>query len=1028
MHADRDTAPPTGAADSPPSVPGRPALCLELTRIWSEVLELPVDQVRTDDDFFEIGGHSLLATRLQVRIRRAFGVTLPLREVLDHPTVDAMTDRLLAVAADPVPEPPMAGAVRAEGSALHLSTDQERIWLAQRVMPDSPVYNVPIVVCSRERLDAAALAAAFGEVVRRNEILRTVYSMQGERPVQRVLPPAPVPVPVVDLRGMPDADAAGELDRLTHNAAILPFDLERGPVLRGTLFRSGSGDALLIVVHHIATDARAMDVLSEEISRAYAAASDGRLFDRTEPRAQYADYVVWQQERLGGEDYHTGLAYWTTRLAGAAPPELPSGHPLHRARTYRGTTVRAELPTGATEKVRRLARRHRATTFMVLLAGAKAVLWRYSGNTDITLGTLASNRRRPEFEDLIGFFVNTIVLRTGLAGDLSFDELVGRVRTTCLEAYQHQEVPFEHIVERLNPPRVPGRIPLAPIAFSWLAGSMAPLSLGGAPAEVTEHRTGAAKFDLAIFLTDRGPTFDLLIEYNSDLYDEEFVQRFAASYVTLVEAAVADPAGLLATLPVVPEDDHRRLLREFNGTVDLGGAADPCVHHLVERQVLRTPDAPAVEFGDETMSYRELDERANRLAHHLRDLGVDVDGRVAICAERSPLLAVGLLAIFKSGGCYVPLDRGYPAERLAVMLADSATTVLLTERNLADRTPPANARVVLLDDDAVVGDPATPPDVPAMPDSAAYVMYTSGSTGVPLGVVVPHRCLTNLLRWRNAASVLGPGERTLQLAPPIFDLSFHEIFTTLTSGGTVVMVPPEARRAPAGEWLERPPIGRPVANARAYVLGDGLVLMPIGVPGELYLGGVCVPRGYIGRPDLTAERFVPDPFTAEPGARMYRTGDLCQWSSDGRLLYLGRVDHQVKVDRRALPAPTTDARAADDAPASELEREIARVWREVLGLDRIGVTDSFFELGGNSLLIMRLQTRLRKELNSRLAVVDLFAHHTVAAQAEAMSRPAPEPAIAAEPAVEAIARAAGRARLAERRAAARTGSSEPRAD
>jgi amino acid adenylation domain-containing protein len=1151
-----------------------------LAGLWSTVLETPVASLRPEQDFMELGGYSLLMADLQARIKRTFGCVVSLRDLFEHSTLQAMGSLLASARYASQASAPVSAAeleVTAE-----LSADQARIRFTDGLTEGSATYNVPFVVRVPGRLDPDALSQAMHTIVTRHEILRTTYPIVDGTPVQAVLPPHRAPTTVVDC-----LDMSGEaLEELLRTEARRPFDLTAGPIVRFTLYRTGDGDALMIVLHHVASDATSLTLLMRELTEAYAAAREDRAPDLPELPMQYRHAAALQRQSAASGAHQRDLDYWSRRLADTTPLEVPPDRPRPPVQTYRGGHAYGRVAPEVVARVQQLARKHRVTDFMVVMAALNAVLWRYSGMSDVTLASITSTRHQWDCDQLIGFFVNTLVLRTEVVPEITFHELVDRVRSTSLEAYEHQEAPFDEVVRSVNPPRDPSRVPLAPIAVSWQIGELEAPAFDGVRASIAEYPTATAKFDMEFFLIARGQAIDITIEYNRDLYEQATADRLVSALQAVLTNALDRPDLPLNRISLLSDAERNLLLDDYQPVRFWGrDATRDGVHHLVERQVDKTPDLVAVEFGPESLTYRELDERANQLAHFLVEHGVRLDGRVAVSLERSPLLAIALLGIFKAGGCYVPLDPDYPQERLRMMIDDSDAIVVLTEQALLDRAPSTGQRVVSLDSEwhSIAGYPRTRLSVPMHPEAIAYVMYTSGSTGRPKGVVVQHAVLTNLMRWRTGVSELGVGSRTLQLAPLSFDLSFHDIFTSLSSGGTIIMVPPQVRqdpnaiadfvaahdihrffhlftaahnvaavpdsprllagiremtctgeqfqstaemrrlvdeldecviwneygptethvaianalRRPASDWAVRPPIGTPILNARVYVLGPDLELLPIGVEGELYLAGACVAREYLGRPDLTAERFLPDPYAAEPGTRMYRTGDRCRWNADGQLQYFGRTDHQIKVrgkrvepaeveeelgqhpavgqvvvvglpdaaggarlvayvcpvgeppsqkelrdflkarlpdylvpavimmlssfpvtpsgkvDRKALPAPAVDARAMSDigfrAATSQIEHSVAEVWQAVLKVDQLGVDDSFFDLGGDSLLIVKLHEKLRDELGSRLSVVDLFVHHTVAAQAQVLSG---EDADRSQEPTE-----VARNRLAERRAA-----------
>jgi surfactin family lipopeptide synthetase A len=694
---------------------------------------------------------------------------------------------------------------------------------------------------------------------------------------------------------------------------------------------------------------------------------------------------------LSGRVLDEQVAYWSEALRGApAVLELPSDRARPPVQSFRGATQTFTLPEDVAKALRALSQQEGATLFMTLLAAFKVLLYRYTGQNDIVVGSPIANRSQAELEDLIGFFINTLVLRTDLGGEPTFRELVGRVRQVALGAYAHQDLPFEKLVEELQPERDLSRNPLFQIMFSFQSiaasesqGAGAQQVLSTAASDLPQH--GTAKFDMVMSLGDTGQEISGACEYNTDLFNDDTISRFLRHFQSLLSDIVRDPDRPVSTLRLLTEAERQQMLVEWNAT-RFDYLEDACVHQLFEAQVGRTPDALAVTLDQEQLSYRELNSRANQLAHHLKGLGIGPEARVGVCLDRSTEMVVGLLGILKAGGAYVPLDPAYPEERLSFMLENAGASVLLTQRRLVASLPNAESdlRIVCLDTDwkSIAREQTDNLRASVMPDNPAYVIYTSGSTGRPKGVAMTHRALCNLLSWHQAHPNLSAAAKTLQFASLNFDISFQDIFTTLCTGGTLVLVSEEIRRdvrellryvaqqgierlflppvvlqqmaevatdkgaalknvrqvLAAGEqlhitppivnlfnglegctlhnhygptethlatefilsgspenWMSRPPIGRAIGNATLYVLDRRHQPVPVGVGGELYLGGVNLARGYLARPDLTAEKFIPHPFSAQPGARLYRTGDRARYLADGAVEYLGRADHQVKL-------------------------------------------------------------------------------------------------------------------------------------
>ncbi|MCY1022330.1 non-ribosomal peptide synthetase [Pyxidicoccus sp. MSG2] len=877
--------------------------------------------------------------------------------------------------------PPLVPVSRTE--MLPLSFMQQRLWFLAQLEGSAATYNVHFFVRLKGPLDVPALRRAVADVVQRHEALRTTFSEVNGQPVQRTTPELALPVSVEELEPRPGEAREEAVRRRAEEEARHPFDLEAGPLVRATLLRVSDEDqVLLFVTHHIVCDAVSFYWMASELNTLYLAHSRGE-----EPRlpalpVQYADFAHWQREWLQGEALEAQRAWWTERLAGAPPVlELPTDRPHPPAQTFRGVILPVPLPATLPAAVRELARKAGVTPYMAMLAGFGALLSRYSGQSDLVVGTPFAGRGRREVEKLIGFFANTLALRLDASGELSFLELLRRTREGCLGAFARPDMPFEQLVDALVPVRDASRSPLFQVMFVHVSTPLAVLKWPGVTVEEVAYEPGVARFDITLFFYEDPGGWVCRWEYNRDLFDEATILRMAAHYTRLLEAACANPMETLSRLPLLTEVERHQVLREWNDTA-VPYPALRTVHALFEAQAARQPDAIAASFADARLSYGELNRRANQLAHHLRSLGVGPDERVGICVERSLHLPLAVLATLKAGGAYVPLDPAYPAERLAAMLEVSGARVLLTQRHLQHVLPSNTATSLILDDaDAFSLSPETDPAPTAGPDSLTYVIFTSGSTGAPKGVAMHHASLVNLIHFQRQSSSV-PSGRTLQFSAFSFDVSFQEMLATWAGGGELVLISEEVRRdahallelmdvrgvermflpfvalqnlaevseqdglvprhlkeiITAGEqlritpalrllmqrlpgavlhnqygptethlathfvlsgdpepWPDLPLIGTPIANASIHLLDSHLQPVPVGVPGELYIGGLQVARGYWGRPDLTVERFIPDPFGTRPGARMYRTGDQARYRADGAIEFLGRRDTQVKV-------------------------------------------------------------------------------------------------------------------------------------
>jgi len=887
---------------------------------------------------------------------------------------------------------------RAGGGPAPLSFGQERLWLLGQLDGATSAYTVRAAY-RLPRVDATALERALGEVVRRHDSLRTTFAEMDGSPVQVVAPFSGFALPVEELSS--EADAL----RRARDEADRPWDLAAGPLFRPRLLRVGDRDILLLFMHHIVSDGWSMDLLVRELWALYGAYREGRESPLAEPALQYADYAAWQRERLRGDELRRQLAWWRERLAGApALLELPSDRPRPVARTFAGSRVSVELPGELLERLRTLGRGEGATLFMVLLGAFQVLLAKYSGSDDVVVGSPVAGRGRREVEGMVGFFVNMLVLRTGLSGDPTFRELLRRVRETTLGAYEHQELPFEKLVAELQPERSLSRSPLFQVAFAAETAKQGGAGEADPPRQSLPLESGSALFDLTLNSYEAPRALYVTLDYATELFERATMERMLGHLRRVLEQVAADADLRLSRLELAGPDERRLLVEEWNRT-DRPFSRGACIHPLFEAWVRESPDAPALVWGDGALTYAGLDARANRLAHHLRRLGVGPESRVGVLLERGIDLVVSILAILKAGGGYVPLDPEYPVERLRWMLDDSGVRVLLTRGELASPLGDAGARAVRLDEmaDALAAEPSHAPQSGATADNLAYVVYTSGSTGRPKGVMVAHRHVVQLVRETDYVR-LGPGDRVAQASNASFDALAFEAWGALLNGATLVGIPrdvllsPSALRealrdqgittlyqttallnqlsrehadifAPLREVLfggqavdaesvrrilrAGPPrrllhmygptettawcsweqvehvvgdastvsVGRPTGNQRIYLLDAALNPVPVGVPGEAYVGGAGVVRGYLDRPALTAERFIPDPFSPEPGARMYRTGDRLRWkaSADGRgygsapaprenertpapphprtavLEFLGRLDEQVKI-------------------------------------------------------------------------------------------------------------------------------------
>jgi amino acid adenylation domain-containing protein/FkbM family methyltransferase len=1144
-----------------------------LAVIWFRVLGLSMSP-GPDDDFFALGGHSLLATQVLSRIRESFRVEPPLRAVFESPTLadlGRVVDAALREGSGPQAPPLAAAGIEATKDAPPLSFAQERLWFLHEFGGDDSVYNIPEAYRLQGRLDVPALERSFSEVVRRHEVLRTTYPIEGGRVLQAIAPALHVDLAMVDLCGLSEP----ETRRLISREAALPFDLARGPLIRTTLLRLAAEEhALLLTQHHIVSDGWSMGLFVRELAALYRAFRSGEPSPLAPLAIQYADFARWQRDWLRGEPLARQLDHWRRCLDGApALLELPLDRPRPSVQTFRGADRTLDVPAALVRELEDLSRRQGVSLFMTVLAAFQVLLSRYTGREDVVAGTPIANRNRLETEGLIGFFVNTLVLRVDLSGDPPLPELLRRVRDASLDAYAHQDVPFEKLVEELRPERDLSHTPLFQVLFALHNALPMELELPGLKLSRLEPEGKTAKLDLAFHLQPRrdGSLF-ALARFNRDLFDGSTMDRLLRHFHNLLQAlplaAAASPEARISGLSMLGESERRQMLAEWNDTATVFPSGTT-LHDLFAARARQDPAAPALDFDGEVTTYGELDLRADRLARRLAALGIGPGDLVGIHLDRSPEMAVAVLGVLGSGAAYVPLEISWPRERLRWILSVQGIGRVVTtasRREALGEAGLAASGAVCLDEPGA----ETAVAHRAGADDLAYVIFTSGSTGTPKGVMVRHRPAVNLVHWVNSTFGVGPADRLLFVTALSFDLSVYDLLGILAAGGTVriasraesrdpqrlarilidegitfwdsapaalqqlvpffpdgtkpseetalrlvflsgdwipVTLPDRVRQAfpgarvvslggateatvwsnfhPVGEvdpaWKSIP-YGRPIANARYHVLDAALSLCPIGVPGDLYIGdvgGACLSLGYAQAPDLTADRFVPDPAGSEPGARLYRTGDRARYWRDGTLEFLGRLDSQVKVrgyrielgeietvlaahpdvreavvmvrqdtpgdqrltawlipvrsaappataelrawclerlpdymvpaafvaleqwplsatgklDRKALPAPFAarpePAKAVAEVPRTELESVVAAVWRDIIGLkagiESVGVDDNFFDLGGHSLLLARVQARLSEILGRELPMVDLFRHPTVRSLAQALS-------------------------------------------
>lgn len=1065
----------------------------------------------------------------------------------------------------------------AEAFIFPLSFAQERLWFLQQLDKNSVAYNLPAAIRLQGRLHTSILEQSLQTIVQRHEILRTTFVPIDGRTMQVIVPTLTLSLTVTDLQQVPNPTT--ELQRLTRAEAQSPFDLATGPLIRTSLLRLHETEhVLLVTLHHIIADGWSIGILIREWMAGYTALVADQPVTLPDLPIQYADFATWQRDWLQGETLAAQMNFWKNQLADIPPVlTLPTDRLRPPIQTAKGDRLYFTIYPDVTQSLRTLSQNHGVTLFMTLLAAFSTLLYRYSGQDDIVIGSPVANRNRQEIEPLIGFFVNTLVLRTDLSENPRFSDLLKRVQQTTLAALAHQDMPFEKLVETIQPERDMSHSPLFQVMFAMQNTPTTQLNLPDLSVEFLELDNFTAKFDLTLFVEEQGAELKAELEYNTDLFDASTITRFISHLQNLLAGIVANPKQRVAQLPLLSDAEKRQLLIEWNDT-NAPFPQNTCLSQLFEQQVARTPQAIAVEWADQQLTYAELNSRANQLAHDLRSLGVKPEVLVGICAKRSPDMLVGLLAILKAGGAYVPLDPTYPQERLAFMLADAQVPVLLTQRHLLTSLPQTLATTVFLED-KWSENPQNFENLENLTtsDNLAYVIYTSGSTGQPKGTMLTHRGLVNYLWWAATAYRVAEGVGAPVSSSLSFDATITSLYTPLLVGKRVILLPEEqeidalsqilrARRdlslikitpahlellnrilpatALAGQvnfvilggeglfgktiaywqnhapktdivneygptetvvgccvyvaktpYASAVPVGRPIANTQLFILDKYLQPVPIGVPGELLIGGAGVARGYLNRPELTAEKFIHVDFagnfsseskeisaTNTPllnGMRLYKTGDLARYLPDGNIEYLGRLDHQVKirgfrielgeieailsqhpsiretavivhentpddkrliayvvaklekiadtdtfsgelrlflkkklpdymvpatftfleslpltpngkVDRAALPRPDLKRTTVTYLPPSnEIEQTITTIWQDVLHVDKVGIHDNFFDLGGHSLLLIQVQAKLREMCKNDVTIVDLFKYPTISALAHYLNRMEP---------------------------------------
>jgi amino acid adenylation domain-containing protein len=949
-----------------------------LANIWAQILS--VDAIGCDDNFFELGGHSLLAAQIAARVRTQLKCEMPISTLFELPTIRLLAERIAAGAAEPV-----RTIDRTErDEAIPLSFNQQQFWLLDQVSPNRATYNVSTGLKIVGPLDVEKLQRVIDCMVDRHEILRTSVVSTKESAAQVISPAVSIPVRATDLSQLPAAQAMSQRETIIAEERDHLFDLNNGPLMRVRLLKFGEQQhELMITLHHIVCDGWSINVLLRELTHLYLKNVDRDVLPHLS--IQYADFAVWQRRWMEDEGIQRQLNYWRQQLADAPTVmELPTDYSRPAIRSYEGGRVAARLADDVAESLRALSRKENTTLFTTLLAAFQTLLFRYSGQDDVVVGSPVAGRTMFETENLIGAFVNTLVMRGDLSGNPSFRDALARVRQTSMDAFAHQDLPFERLVEELNPERRANRSPLFQVMFSFQNMPEPELAVNGTKFKTIQIASSAAKFDLTLEVGELPDGITLSFEYACDLFTAPTIERMLGHFVNLLTAITQDPAQTIADIELLMPAERQQLLVEWNDN-QIAYPETAGVHHLFEAQAAQTPDAAAIEFCGRQLTYRELNSKANQFAHYLINRGVGPEAIVGVSLDRSFEMLVAILGVLKTGAAYVPLDPTYPRDRIAFMIQNTAARIVITQKHLASNID-GDAELINIDEAGPIfaNESFANPDVAVSSRQVALVLYTSGSTGNPKGVMLEHRSLVNFATVAKSSYGINSADRVLQFGSLSFDLSAEEMLISLTTGACLVLRTAEMIGAPEDflarceEWkltvLDLPtvywheltdalnkknlalpenirlviiggekasadrvvawnrivgnrvrllntygptettiavtlcdlskeasrleklsPIGRPFPNATVYVLDSTLRPVPVGIAGELHIGGPGVARGYLNRADLTSQKFIANPFSDDPNDRLYRTGDIVRYHEDGNLEFLGRSDNQIKI-------------------------------------------------------------------------------------------------------------------------------------